>query len=166
MSFFTHDQMIKAVQRLHPQFVHGRHYLVLMGIEPDGSPASDAWIEQWHSAVPVPSMQSLREAYAAALEDEANQPPPPPPAPPVSETPLQFFDRFTEAEQLAIVTATMAVPQIKLWYDKLIAATEVVFADPRLASGMDAMVSAGLITQARSEEILPLNQRSYGVPSL
>ena len=78
-------------------------------------------------------------------------------------TPLQYVERFTDAEQLAIVTATMNNPVIKLWYDKLMAASEVVFSDPRLSAGMDAMVAAGLITQARSEEILPLDLRSTGM---
>ena len=90
-----------------------------------------------------------------------------PPLPPATScTPLQFVERFTEAEQLAIVTATLNNAAVKLWYDKLMAASEVVFADPRLSAGMDALVTAGLITQSRSKEILPLNVRSTGLQSL
>lgn len=82
--------------------------------------------------------------------------PPAPPAPPaVSTTPLQFIDRFTEAEQLAVVTATMSVPSVKLWYDKLLAAQEVVFADPRLSAGLDGLIAAGLLAPERKAEILP-----------
>lgn len=159
--FFIHDQMIQAVRHMHPGLEHGRDFLVLMGINPDGTPASDAWIDRWPAELPVPTMAELRQAW----EDLRNAPTPPAP-PATSCTPLQFIDRFTEAEQLAVVSATLAVPQVKLWYDKLIAATEVVFADPRVAAGLDALVAAGLLTQARSEAILPLTVRSSGVPSL
>lgn len=84
----------------------------------------------------------------------------PPVLPPSTATSLQFMDRFTEDEQLAIVTATLASPVIKLWYDKLIAATEIIYADARLLAGMNALVAAGLITQERMDVILPPAWRS------
>lgn len=49
----------------------------------------------------------------------------------------------------------MSSPSVKLWYDKLIAATEVRYSDSRLIAGMQALVTAGLITQARMDAILP-----------
>ncbi|HBH37693.1 MAG TPA: hypothetical protein DDX06_04835 [Curvibacter sp.] len=74
-NFFTHDQMAQAVQRLHPGAIHGRHFLILMGIsEADGSPASDAWIERWNIDGPIPTMQQLRDAYAAWLAVENAHP--------------------------------------------------------------------------------------------
>lgn len=91
----------------------------------------------------------------------AVRPAPPQPEPPtlpepaaLRVTPLQFIDRFTDEEQLAIVSATLANPAVKLWYDKLLAAQEVVFDDPRLSVGMNNLVAAGLITEARKVEIL------------
>lgn len=69
------------------------------------------------------------------------------------------MDRFTEAEQLAIVTATMSVPQVKLWYDRMLCAEEIVYKDARTLAGLQALVAAGLITQARMDEILPLAWR-------
>lgn len=75
--------------------------------------------------------------------------------PPVASTSLRFMDRFTEAEQLAIVTATMSVASVKLWYDRMIAASEIVYKDPRTLGGLQALVDAGLITAARMDEILP-----------
>jgi hypothetical protein len=69
-------------------------------------------------------------------------------------TPLEFIERFTEVEQLAVVTAAMQVPALRLWYDKLMAAQQVVEDDPRLAAGLDALVSAGLITQQRRDEVM------------
>lgn len=69
-------------------------------------------------------------------------------------SPLEFIERFTEAEQLAVVTAAMQVPALRLWYDKLMAAQQVVEDDPRLAIGLDALVSAGLITEQRRNEVM------------
>lgn len=77
-----------------------------------------------------------------------------PPAAPAVTTPLQFIERFTESEQLAIVTAAMSTPALRLWYDKLMAAQEVVFDDARLSGGLDALVGAGLITAERKVELL------------
>lgn len=69
-------------------------------------------------------------------------------------TALEMLDLFTESEQLAVVGATMAVPEVKLWYDRLIAATFVTYQDPRAESGLQALVSAGLITQDRKDVIV------------
>lgn len=80
-----------------------------------------------------------------------------PPAPPVIAriTPLEFIDRFTYDEQIAIVTATLQNPAVKLWYDKLLAASFVSFDDPRLSAGLDVLVQAGLLTAERRAEIIP-----------
>jgi len=69
-------------------------------------------------------------------------------------TVLTFIERFTYEEQLGIVTATMTIPEIKLWYDKLIASEEVVLTDYRLLYGMEALVEYDLITPERKQEIL------------
>ena len=75
--------------------------------------------------------------------------------PPIASTSLQFMDRFTESEQLAIVTATMTIPQVKLWYDRMLCAEEIVYKDARTLAGLQALVAAGLITQARMDVVLP-----------
>lgn len=108
-----------------------------------------------------------RDLYAQAsagafgpIAEYVAPPAPPPPTAPSSTTPLQFFERFTDAEQLAIVAATMSNPTVKLWYDKLLAGREVFFADPRLSSGLNSLVAAGLLTEARKAEVLPEAQTS------
>lgn len=58
--FFTHDQARDAVQFLYPDMVHGVHFLVLMGINPDGSAATDAWIDRWDSTHPEPTIEELK----------------------------------------------------------------------------------------------------------
>lgn len=104
--------------------------------------------------------QHGRDLYVATLAGEFG-PIAPYVAPPIvaqipkSCTSLQFMDRFTEAEQLAIVSATMSVPAVKLWYDRMIAATEIVYKDPRTLGGLQALSQGGLIAPNRVDEILP-----------
>lgn len=69
-------------------------------------------------------------------------------------TPLEFLDRFTEQEQLAVVEATMTSAPVKLWYDRLLAASFVDLNDDRTPAGLEALVSAGLITEMRMHEVL------------
>ena len=73
---------------------------------------------------------------------------------PILWTSLEFIEQFTEAEQVAIVTAAQSSAALRLWYDKAMAAAQIVSTDPRLVSGMDALVNAGLITTQRKTEIL------------
>lgn len=81
-----------------------------------------------------------------------------PPAPYPQFTPLELLDLFTEAEQLAVVAATMTEPAVKLWYDRLIAATFVTYEDPRTESGLQALVDAELITPSRKAAIVAAMQ--------
>lgn len=84
-------------------------------------------------------------------------PPPAPesaPLPALEYTSLEYLDLFTEAEQLAVVSATMVNAQVKLWYDKMLAASSITIADPRTAEGLDALVSAGLLTAERKNVIV------------
>ena len=78
----------------------------------------------------------------------------PPPAPPKNFTSLEFLDLFTDAEQLAVVSAAMASAQVKLWYDRMLAASFVSLSDPRTSAGLQALVTESLITQARMDAIL------------
>lgn len=80
------------------------------------------------------------------------------PNPPKQFTSLEFLDLFTEAEQLAIVQAGMASAPVKLWYDRALAAQFVTIADPRTAGGLAALVTAGLLTEARRASIVEAMQ--------
>ena len=84
--------------------------------------------------------------------------PPEPPKPPKQFTSLEFLDLFTEAEQLAVATAAMQSAQVKLWYDRTLAAMFITLADPRTEAGLDALVQAGLLTAERKEQILAAMQ--------
>lgn len=87
--------------------------------------------------------------------------PPEPPAPdPIYPqfTALEMLDLFTEAEQISVAEATMAVPKVKLWYDRLIAATFVSYEDPRTEAGLNALVQAELLDPGRKSEIVAAMQ--------
>lgn len=92
--------------------------------------------------------------------EPADSLPTPDPAPTVYPqfSALEMLDQFTEAEQLAVVAATMTEPAIKLWYDRLIAATYVTYEDPRTEAGLQALVDAELITPQRKAEIVAAMQ--------
>lgn len=94
--------------------------------------------------------------YLAWLS-EGNTPEPADPAPhapPKHLTSLEFLDLFTESEQLTIVSSAMSSPQVKLWYDRTLAAMFITLADPRTEAGLNAAVAGGLITEARKNIII------------
>lgn len=68
--------------------------------------------------------------------------------------PLDFLDLFTEAEQLAVAAAAMSSAPVKLWYDRVLAATYITLDDPRVESGLDALVSAGLLSPQRKAAVM------------
>jgi len=87
-------------------------------------------------------------------QPESEPAPEPGPPQPKRFTSLEFLDLFTEAEQLAVATAAMQSPQVKLWYDRTLAASFVTLADPRTEGGLTALVGAGLLTAERKAAIV------------
>ena len=73
-------------------------------------------------------------------------------------TSLEYLDRFTEQEQVDIVTATNSNIQIKLFYDRLLAATFIDLEDHRTEAGIDALIAAGLLGESRKEELMTPEQ--------
>jgi len=69
MTFFTHDQAIKAITFQHPVLVHGKDYMVIMEIEPGRAnpsiPKGDAIIQWWDATEPQPSITDLKSVYSA-----------------------------------------------------------------------------------------------------
>lgn len=68
--------------------------------------------------------------------------------------PLDFLERFTPTEQITIVTAAMQSPQIRLWYDKMLASRSIDVADARVTAGLDALIAAGLLNPSRKSVLL------------
>jgi hypothetical protein len=71
-----------------------------------------------------------------------------------------FINRFSQAEEQAILTAAQTSWQISLWLSKELSATTVDVTDSLVVSGMAAVVGAGLVSAARSAVILDLSQPS------
>lgn len=67
---------------------------------------------------------------------------------------LEYLDRFTQIEQEAIVGATYSNVQIKLYYDRLLAATFIDLDDPRTEAGIDALIAAELLAPERKAALL------------
>lgn len=68
------------------------------------------------------------------------------------------LDLFTPSEQLAVVTATMTDPVVKLVYDRLIGATYLTYEDPETEYGLQIMLDKGLITYDRKVAIVAAMQ--------
>lgn len=66
----------------------------------------------------------------------------------------QKLDLFTQAEQLAVVTATMTDPQVKLMYDRLLGAAFLTYEDPETEHGLQLLVAKELLTPERKAEIV------------
>lgn len=71
---------------------------------------------------------------------------------------LEFLDLFTEAEQIAVATAAMQSADVKLWYDRMLAAMYITISDPRTEAGLGALVAAGLLTSPRKDAIVSAMQ--------
>lgn len=106
----------------------------------------------------IPAVDGKDRYYRNGAWEYEDIPPPEEPAiEPVAVTrftSLEFLDRFTEVEQLAVVSATMSNPAIKLWYDRLLAASYVDLSDPRTEAGIDALIAADLIAPGRKQQLL------------
>ena len=68
------------------------------------------------------------------------------------------LDMFTPAEQLAVVTATMNDPVVKLMYDRLLGAAYLTYEDPETEYGLQLLLDKGLITQDRKVSIVAAMQ--------
>jgi hypothetical protein len=117
------------------------------------------------------ALAAMLEGKEVAIEDgqmvlrdpppqEETQPEPEDPATPVYPVfaPLELLELFNEGEQLAVVAATMSNAAIKLWYDKLLAASFITYEDPRTEAGLQALVDNGLLTPERKAEIVAAMQ--------
>ena len=68
------------------------------------------------------------------------------------------LDLFTLPEQLAVVTATMTDPLVKLMYDRLLGAEYLTYEDPETEQSLALLVSKGLLTAERKSAIVALMQ--------
>lgn len=77
-----------------------------------------------------------------------------PPAVAPKWTAFQFLLRFTEAERAAFRDEAATDPKVADFMLLCGAASEIESTHPMTVAGMDYLVSAGLLTQARADEVL------------
>lgn len=83
-------------------------------------------------------------------------PEPAPLTPPVLPiiTKLAFRYRMTDQEYVGILTAAKTDVEVAAWIETFNMVSQVNLDDPRTKSGLDMMVSKGLLTEQRETEIL------------
>lgn len=106
------------------------------------------------SGVKYPANYPPEEIEGVTVETLPDPEPVAPEPQPRAWTPLQFLELFTSAQQLAVKQAAMQNAQVGLWYDKMLAASQVVENDARLLTGLSYLVQAGVLTQQEVDEAL------------
>lgn len=69
-------------------------------------------------------------------------------------SPLHFMERFTAEESTGIAAAVVTSPAVMLWMLKTAAAKEIDLTDQLTIDGLEALVTAGLLTEARKTALL------------
>ena len=93
-----------------------------------------------------PSLGAL--AALLAIQAPANAP-----SQPVTMSSLAFMALFTQAEETAIATAALANVAVFVWWSKMLGATSITLSNPEAIGGVNALVAAGLLTQARATQV-------------
>lgn len=65
-----------------------------------------------------------------------------------------YFDRFTQAEQLSIVAATNNDIEVKIFYDRMWGSDFIDLRDPRTTLGIDLLIAKELLDASRKVELL------------
>lgn len=94
------------------------------------------------------------EVLAAIAEQQAAQAQSTEPSSPRVLTKLQFLNRFTNEELAAVYTAAKTNVLIEVFMDKLKLAQEVNLDDPQTVGGLQSLAAAGLLSEARAQEVL------------
>lgn len=94
------------------------------------------------------------EVLAAIAEQQAAQEQSTEPSSSRVLTKLQFLNRFTNEELAAVYTAAKTNVLIEVFLDKLKLAQEISLDDPQTVGGLQSLVAAGLLSEARVQEVL------------
>ncbi|WP_315127215.1 hypothetical protein [Comamonas antarctica] len=146
-----------------------REYLVALGAPHEPvEPESDEPVEPVEPESDEPVEPDTRERITIVVFESEDEIPalvaaylaaktavPAAPAPQYPRLPVRdFLALFTYDEKLAIKAATRASDALGLWYDEMLAAQFITAEDPDTLMGLAVMVEAGLLTEARHDEIL------------
>lgn len=94
---------------------------------------------------------------AGYLYDGTDYTAPTPPTPPTHRTRLtrlEFRNLFTQSEKQALYTAAQSSVDVQIYLDDVNAAQYIETTDASTVNGLGALVAAGILTQARADEIL------------
>ena len=69
-------------------------------------------------------------------------------------TKIEFRFRLTDAEYVGILSAAKTDVEVQAWVETFNMVTQVNLDDPRTATGLEMMVTKGLLTEERKTEIL------------
>lgn len=120
-----------------------------------GDPAwieiSDQQYDQALNGMTTGKLVSVENGFALVDPPKPADLPPQPPQPATSMSTLTYFERFTDAEYAAVRQGPIALQR---GLDSMIAAQFVDVTDPRVTTYLDALVTAGIITDARKTELL------------
>ena len=94
------------------------------------------------------------EVLAAIAEQQAAQEQSTEPSSSRVLTKLQFLNRFTNEELAAVYTAAKTNVLIEVFMDKLKLAQDINLDDPQTVGGLQTLVAAGLLSEARVQEVL------------
>jgi len=70
---------------------------------------------------------------------------------------VDFVNRFTDDEYVAILTASKTDVIVEAWFDKLYMSSQINLIDEKTINGINMLVSKGLLTEERSQQILEYN---------
>lgn len=105
---------------------------------------------------PVPKEGEYVRWHGQGWEVTATPPPVTEPAPlaPQLVTKVAFRFRMTDAEYVGVISAAKSDVEIEAWLATFNMVTQINLVDTRTQDGIAKLVSKGLLTQARGEEIL------------
>jgi len=77
-----------------------------------------------------------------------------PPVPVTVLTPAEWFDRLTEAEMEWLAVRRRTDEKVDVWITRMTALAQIAMDNPRLVAALDRLVSLGLMTAQRRNELL------------
>ncbi|WP_085905914.1 hypothetical protein [Kiloniella majae] len=108
----------------------------------EGIETREGILTAWPESIPQPTDEQISDFMAEYVE----------PLPTVSKR--DFMKRFTDDERNTITAAALQSVPLARWKEGLLLADDIRLDHPDLLVGMNAIVTRGLLTEARKVEIL------------
>lgn len=145
----TNEQLMHAISQEYPEAVHFENVWVGTKLNEDRTPWGDAEIMHWELDEPEPEdIPALVQKHIDTYVDPES----------VKFSVLDFRDRFTMPEQIAIRQESMTDMEVGLVYDMFQATQFIDVTDPRVEQGIDLYIAKGLIDPERKPQLLEPKQ--------